>query len=153
MKIVVDHIAGSRRGQRQEFEPVERLRFGRHPENEVAFDAHGDLDASSRHAELRRSGDEYVLRDVGSSNGTYVNGDSATEATIRAGQSILVEFGEGGPRVRIFIGDEAAVAELPEIEEQTSAGRVGRTNRTALVVVVLALIGAVAAAIWWRFSG
>ena len=47
MKVVVDHIGGSRRGQRQEFDLGERLRFGRHPDNEVSFDAHRDLDASA----------------------------------------------------------------------------------------------------------
>jgi hypothetical protein len=105
VRIVLDHVLGSRRGQRQEFGPVERLRFGRHPDNEVSFDAHRDLDASSRHAELRRRGDGYVLADVGSSNGTWVDGERVSELPIAADAPILVEFGNGGPRVRIFVGE------------------------------------------------
>lgn len=104
MKIVVDHVSGSRRGQRQEFRSVTRLRFGRHPDNEISFDAHRDLDASSRHAELRRKGRSYVLHDVGSSNGTFVDGEQREELALEKGSARIVEFGEGGPRVRIWIG-------------------------------------------------
>lgn len=153
MKIVVDHVAGSRRGQRQEFEPVERLRFGRHPENEVAFDAHGDLDASSRHAELRKRGEEYVLRDVGSSNGTFVDGQHVTEVTVQPGRPTLVEFGEGGPRVRVFIGDESAIAELPEIGNQAERRPALRPSSRLIALALVVVLGAVMAAIWWRFSG
>ena len=90
MRVVIDHIAGSRRGQRQEFPASSRVRFGRHPDCEVSFDPHRDIDASSRHAELRvldvppASGTEpvaqgWVLVDLGSSNGTYVEGHRVTE--------------------------------------------------------------------------
>ena len=82
MRVVIDHIAGSRRGQRQEFPATERVRFGRHPDCEVSFDPHRDIDASSRHAELRvatnarAATDEmsqgWVLVDLGSSNGTFI---------------------------------------------------------------------------------
>ena len=48
------------------------VRFGRHPDNEVAFDAHADRDASSRHAELRLSLGGYRMFDLGSANGTIV---------------------------------------------------------------------------------
>ena len=53
MRVVIDHVAGSRRGQRQEFPATSRVRFGRHPDCEVSFDPQRDIDASSRHAELR----------------------------------------------------------------------------------------------------
>ena len=149
MKIVIDHIAGSRKGQRQEFASTDRLRFGRHPDNEVAFDAHADLDASSRHAELRRRGPDYLLRDVGSSNGTFVDGQRIAEVVLEPGQPIRVEFGGGGPRVRIFLGDDAAVADLPEIDEE-SGGR-SPAGRAAMLAAVLVLAGVIIAVIWWRF--
>jgi pSer/pThr/pTyr-binding forkhead associated (FHA) protein len=118
LRIVVDHLAGARRGQRQELAADARVRFGRHPECEVAFDAHRDIDASSRHAELRVVGDRWVLVDIGSSNGTYVDGKRVTEAPIVAAAPVVVEFGPGGPRVRLFLGDSAAIEALspPEIE-------------------------------------
>jgi pSer/pThr/pTyr-binding forkhead associated (FHA) protein len=108
VKIVVDHLVGSRRGQRQEF-PAGRVTIGRHPKNDIVFDAHRDLDASSRHAELREREGKYVLTDVGSSNGTFVAGDRVSEVVVEAGQSVVVEFGAGGPQLRIWVGaDDAA---------------------------------------------
>lgn len=112
MRIVIDHIDGTRRGQRQELEARERIRFGRHPECEVSFDAHRDIDASSRHAELRPVDDSWVLVDLGSSNGTFVEGHRTTEAPVAAGVATMVEFGPGGPRLRIFIGDDSAISAL-----------------------------------------
>jgi hypothetical protein len=121
-RVVIDHVGGSRRGKRQVFPLGARVRFGRHPENEVAFHARRDLDASSRHAELaldrdhdragsdadragdNDAGDGYVLRDTGSSNGTLVDGRPLSEIAIPRETPITVTFGPGGPAVRIFIG-------------------------------------------------
>jgi hypothetical protein len=109
-RIVIDHVRGTRRGKRQEFPLGARVRFGRHPENEVAFHARRDLDASSRHAELVPgpvSGVPdavYALRDTGSSNGTLVAGRPHAEIPIPRDTPITVAFGSSGPVVRIFIG-------------------------------------------------
>ena len=111
--VIVDHLAGSRRGQRQELAASARARFGRHPDCEVSFDAHRDIDASSRHAELAAAERGWVLVDLGSSNGTFVDGQRVTELAVAAGAPITVEFGPGGPRVRLFVGDADAVAALP----------------------------------------
>jgi pSer/pThr/pTyr-binding forkhead associated (FHA) protein len=118
LTVLVDHLAGSRRGQRQELAADKRVRFGRHPDCEVSFDAHRDIDASSRHAELRRVADGWVLVDVGSSNGTFVDGRRATEAAIDIGAPVMVEFGAGGPRLRLFLGEDVQVAglEAPPLE-------------------------------------
>jgi pSer/pThr/pTyr-binding forkhead associated (FHA) protein len=107
VKIVVDHLVGSRRGQRQEF-PAGRVTIGRHPKNDIVFDAHRDLDASSRHAELREKDGAFVLCDVGSSNGTFVGGSRVSEVVVEAGTSVVVEFGAGGPQLRIWVGDDDA---------------------------------------------
>jgi hypothetical protein len=114
VKIVIEHLAGARIGQRQVLEPAARVRFGRHPDNEVAFDTHKDLDASARHAELRREGDGYVLVDVGSSNGTFVDGVKLQRHEVRPGVPALVEFGRGGPRLRLTIGDPRQIGAVPE---------------------------------------
>jgi pSer/pThr/pTyr-binding forkhead associated (FHA) protein len=111
--VVIDHVAGSRRGQRQELPAEGRVRFGRHPDCEVSFDPHRDIDASSRHAELRRLESGWVLVDLGSSNGTYVEGHRVTETPIAQAVAVAVEFGPGGPRVRLFLGDDAAIRALP----------------------------------------
>ena len=117
-RVVIDHLAGSRRGQRQEFpapasEATGRIRFGRHPECEVSFDPHRDIDASSRHAELRAVDTGWVLVDLGSSNGTYAEGHRVTETAIARNLPVGIEFGPGGPRVRLFVGDDAEIETLP----------------------------------------
>ena len=123
MRVVIDHIAGTRRGQRQELAADARIRFGRHPECEVAFDPHRDLDASSRHAELRPADPGWVLVDLGSSNGTYVGGHRVTEAPIRPGVPVVIDFGSGGPRIRLFVGEPEAIAALPAAPVERAAPR------------------------------
>ena len=113
MRVVIDHVAGSRRGQRQEFSAGARVRFGRHPECEVSFDPQRDIDASSRHAELRSVDAGWVLVDLGSSNGTYVEGRRITEAPVARGAAVSIDFGPGGPRVRLFVGDDGEIEALP----------------------------------------
>lgn len=77
------------------------VRFGRLPTNDFAFDPHADLDASGNHAEIRREGAKWILLDVGSRNGTLLNGRPVQRAALEGGEEI--EFGTGGPRVRIEI--------------------------------------------------
>jgi hypothetical protein len=144
VKIVIDHVAGSRRGQRQELAVGGKVRFGRHPDCEVSFDAHRDIDASSRHAELRRAAAGWVLVDVGSSNGTFVDGHRVTEAPIQPGAPAMVEFGPGGPRLRLFLGEDEQVALL----EAPALAPVKRTwlwiALGALAFAVLFIVAAIA---------
>ncbi len=121
--IVVEHLAGSRRGQRQILDSDRRLRFGRHPACEISFDAVRDLDASSRHAELRPGGPHWVLVDLGSANGTFVDGQRITELRVTVDRPLIVEFGSGGPRLRLYIGDPAAAAALPAVPGPGTARR------------------------------
>jgi pSer/pThr/pTyr-binding forkhead associated (FHA) protein len=134
MRVVIDHIAGSRRGQRQEFPAAARIRFGRHPDCEVSFDPHRDIDASSRHAELRLietphasvtdpMSQAWVLVDLGSSNGTYVEGHRVTETPVTHNVPISIEFGPGGPRIRLFVGDDAAIESLPPVPVERARPR------------------------------
>ena len=113
VRVVIDHVSGSRRGQRQELAAEARVRFGRHPECEVSFDPQRDIDASSRHAELRHVDAGWLLVDLGSSNGTYVDGHRVTETPVAQNVPVSIEFGPGGPRVRLIVGDDKAIEALP----------------------------------------
>ncbi len=143
MRVVIDHVAGSRRGQRQEFPTGARVRFGRHPECEVSFDPSRDIDASSRHAELRTVDAGLILVDLGSSNGTYVEGHRITETPVAHDLPINIEFGPGGPRIRLFIGEDAAIEALPPAPVERIRPRwiiptVASVIGLALLVLVLA---------------
>ncbi len=85
------------------------IRFGRLPDNEVSFDPHADLDASGRHAEIRRENGVWMLIDIGSRNGTLVGGKRITRHPLTSGEEI--EFGLGGPRRR-FEGVGGAPASM-----------------------------------------
>jgi len=145
MRVVIDHLSGTRRGQRQELSPDARVRFGRHPECEVSFDAVRDIDASSRHAELRPPSasqrDHWVLVDVGSSNGTFVDGHRITEAPIQPGHAVVVALGPDGPRLRLFVGDDLQLAQLPPIEPPPRR-RVGPVIVVAVALAVVAIAAA-----------
>ena len=152
MRVVIDHIAGSRRGQRQEFPAGSRVRFGRHPDCEVSFDPHRDIDASSRHAELRvietphASATEpvsqaWVLVDLGSSNGTYVEGHRVTETPVTRNVPVSIEFGPGGPRIRLLVGDDATIESLPPAPvERVERRWVVPAIAGAIVLVVLSIL-------------
>jgi hypothetical protein len=60
---------------------------GRHPDSDIFLD---DVTVSRRHAEFYRHGDGFVVRDVGSLNGTYVNRDRIEETGLRTGDEVQV---------------------------------------------------------------
>ncbi|HEY7894919.1 MAG TPA: trypsin-like peptidase domain-containing protein [Gemmatimonadaceae bacterium] len=101
MSVALRVLTGSRAGQREEF-TKSVIAVGRHPLCDFRFDPQQDLDVSTRHAEIRAVGDGYVVVDIGSTNGTYVNGARIErEQELKSGD--VVWFGEFGPRVEIGI--------------------------------------------------
>jgi hypothetical protein len=66
-------------------EPV--VTAGRHPDSVIFLD---DVTVSRRHAEIRRDGDVYVVRDVGSLNGTYVNRRLVDEVRLEDGDELQI---------------------------------------------------------------
>jgi len=60
---------------------------GRHPDSEIFLD---DVTVSRRHAEFRRTTDGFVVADVGSLNGTYVNRDRIDEVALQGGDEVQI---------------------------------------------------------------
>ena len=60
---------------------------GRHPDSDIFLD---DITVSRRHAEVVRTPGGYVLRDVGSLNGTYLNRERIEEASLSNGDELQV---------------------------------------------------------------
>jgi pSer/pThr/pTyr-binding forkhead associated (FHA) protein len=73
MSLELRVLSGSRMGQRTSFDQSV-IAIGRHPESDLRFDPEGDRDVSSRHAEVRKVGNKWLLTDAQSTNGTFVNG-------------------------------------------------------------------------------
>ncbi|WP_279672272.1 FHA domain-containing protein [Flexivirga meconopsidis] len=74
---------------------------GRHPDSDIFLD---DVTVSRRHAVFRRTESGYAVTDVGSLNGTYVNGslidsrDLQTGDEVMVGKFRLVFYGAGTPQ-------------------------------------------------------
>jgi pSer/pThr/pTyr-binding forkhead associated (FHA) protein/S1-C subfamily serine protease len=88
------------------------VRIGRDAGSTIAFGGTGGSDAakvvSARHAEIRFEGDRWVLADLRSRNGTYLNGRRVGGAVpLKAGD--VIRLGESGPELHV-----AAVAEEVE---------------------------------------
>lgn len=60
---------------------------GRHPESAIFLD---DVTVSRRHAEIVRNGSEYVVRDAGSLNGTYLNRERVDESPLKDGDEVQI---------------------------------------------------------------
>ncbi|MBI5508333.1 MAG: FHA domain-containing protein [Deltaproteobacteria bacterium] len=84
----------------REFAISEReIAIGRGPSNAVVL---GDSSVSREHARLLHEGDNYILVDLRSANGTFVNGQRVDRARLRSGD----EVGFGSSRFRFLeIGD------------------------------------------------
>ncbi|HEU5425112.1 MAG TPA: FHA domain-containing protein, partial [Nitrolancea sp.] len=103
---------------------VTMSRIGRAPENDVVIN---DLLVSRNHAELHREGGQYVLVDLDSANGTYVNGKRITRAPIGAGDYITIGhylFRLAGGALEEYIDTGEITFEALDLTVRTDAGGV-----------------------------
>lgn len=63
------------------------IRVGRHPESEIFLD---DVTVSRRHATFTREQNSYLVTDVGSLNGTYVNRDRVDSYLLTNGDEVQI---------------------------------------------------------------
>jgi pSer/pThr/pTyr-binding forkhead associated (FHA) protein len=66
---------------------TEQVTAGRHPDSDIFLD---DVTVSRRHAVFRRTSDGYLVADVGSLNGTYVNRDRIDEILLTGGDEVQI---------------------------------------------------------------
>jgi pSer/pThr/pTyr-binding forkhead associated (FHA) protein len=78
----------------------EKITIGRLADNDLQID---DGSVSSRHAEIEFEADAYHLHDLGSTNGTFVNGEQVTDAVLRQGDEVRFGVVES-----VFHGEEEA---------------------------------------------
>jgi pSer/pThr/pTyr-binding forkhead associated (FHA) protein len=60
---------------------------GRHPDSDIFLD---DVTVSRRHAEFVREGNGFLVRDVGSLNGTYLNRERIDAAGLAGGDEVQI---------------------------------------------------------------
>jgi len=92
------------------YELVDNLvTVGRSPDNAIVID---NPSVSARHAQLQLVGETYRLKDLGSTNGTQVNGKPVTETLLSFDDR--VRFGAAEAR---FESDASGSRPLPQLEE------------------------------------
>lgn len=77
--------AGPRRGLHWAIGPG--VRAGRSPDAEIFLD---DVTVSRHHAEFTVESGSLVMRDLGSTNGTYVNGERLEESVLDVGDHVII---------------------------------------------------------------
>ncbi len=71
---------------------------GRHPSSDIFLD---DVTVSRKHAEFVRDGNGFVVRDVGSLNGTYVNRERVDARSLSTGDEVQI----GKFRLVVHVGE------------------------------------------------
>jgi pSer/pThr/pTyr-binding forkhead associated (FHA) protein len=66
---------------------ADEVSTGRHPNSDIFLD---DVTVSRKHAAFRREGDAFLVRDVGSLNGTYVNRERIDEVALKTRDEVQI---------------------------------------------------------------
>ncbi len=111
MRAVLTYLSGLRKGDIDAFAD-ERITVGRAPDNRLVF-SDSERRVSAHHAEIRRNGSQYVIRDLGSTNGTMINGRRVVISELH--HDDLIEFGAGGPVARFAIESDLDITPTEEV--------------------------------------
>ena len=114
-------MSGGRAGHREVFDKS-YIGCGRHPQSDLRFDAEQDLDVSTRHAAVALQGERYVLRDLSSRNGTFVNGEKVT-GDVELSDGDVLRFGVNGPEAEFHLVREGAEQVIEAVKAPPAASR------------------------------
>lgn len=102
VQIVIKHLSGAKANRIDQFpvDEVQDIVLGRGAGATIAFDSKNDDIVSRKHAVIRKKNSEplaFVIQDLGSSNGTFLNRKKLTNESEILPDDI-VELGSGGPK-------------------------------------------------------
>ena len=145
----LEWVSEGRKGERVML-AGQRTTIGRRETNTIPLPQ--DRMASGHHAEIVKDLNGYTLRDLGSTNGTLVNGEPTTETPLTHGMRIRV-----GNSKLVFKDPSMKdiEVELSQFDEDAGWGMMGeidlsrgRGSKAGLLVVLLLFAGA-GAGLWW----
>lgn len=109
-------LSGDLKGRKFEFDR-DAITVGRSHENTIQLN---DPSVSSNHCQFQRAGEDYSVTDLGSTNGSFVNGMQVTETI------------EIHPKDIIQLGDMEIIFDAPELLEGDDYAE--RTTTTGIIV-------------------
>ena len=95
------------------------ITIGRESTNAIAIN---DVEVSRKHARMEMRGPAYVIQDLGSTNGTFVNGEKIKKATLKEGDRVLI----GTSILKVVSTDPGAP--MPRRQDLQSAAQRGQTR-------------------------
>jgi anti-anti-sigma factor len=114
--LILEVVRGPAAIRDKQFElPAEGLTIGRSPNVDFCIDV---PTLSRTHAEIRTQGEEWRLRDLGSANGTFVNGVRVSEERIRPGDEITL-----AEDVELRVTENTGLAEIGTPSRLRAFGR------------------------------
>lgn len=140
---VLEILDGDRAGQTLAVAD-QAIRIGRKPSNDLVL---ADEKTSGVHAEVVLEGDRHVLRDLGSTNGTFLDGKRVTEIVLTPGDVVTI----GRLRVKFRAEGEAPPDAGELAVRRLDAARLQRRGGSLGLVAVLLVVGLGAAGwFWWQ---
>ena len=112
--------------------PEGATRIGRAPDNDVVVDGADAATVSLYHVQISREGGTCSVRDLGSTNGTWVNGERITQVEISPPG--IIQLGSQGPEFEVVL-EESARASLDSTIEISMAAGAPALPATAAVAV------------------
>ncbi|HJZ68781.1 MAG TPA: trypsin-like peptidase domain-containing protein [Blastocatellia bacterium] len=138
MQATFTRVIGSHRGEQRKFNAA-RISVGRASDNMLCL-GESARRVSSHHAEILRRGDGYLLRDLGSTNGTMINGRRVVVSELA--HDDLIEFGTGGLLLRFGVehdelGDSDTVPSVAGVPANPVRDRVLGLKSNAMLIAAL----------------
>lgn len=87
----------------------ESMTIGRKPDNDIQID---NLAVSSRHAKIDRAGPDFILIDLQSTNGTFVNDKKVASHKLKDGDKVIV-----GKHILLYVTSETDQTEENDIDQ------------------------------------
>lgn len=134
------------------------ISVGRTEDNDVTIDNHS---VSSSHGSLTRQGDTYLLKDLGSTNGTVVNGEQVEEVLLQ--DRDVVYFGameflfahempgdidaiidkENAPPIELASGPATTPIDFSSVSPFGARHQKNRKNKWWVIIVIVGLLAVV----------
>jgi S1-C subfamily serine protease len=126
--------------------------LGRNPDTDLSFDPLKDLTVSGTHAGVIRTAAGWMVQDLGSLNGTWVNGEKISDPVILRDQD-QIQLGTDGPVVEFRLLSSAPATGEYESGLGSPGRRGARRLWTTVVVLTLTLFGVGLLAVQSRREG